>query len=66
MKHHDSRPRSGSALLTALMLLSAMALLAMCMLSAGVSGSQVIGQQDDDYRLRSAAESTGNLAVENL
>ena len=58
--------RTGSALLIALLMLSAMALLMMSMLSAGVSGSQVAGQQDDDYRLRSAAESTGNLAVENL
>ncbi len=65
---YSARPaaRAGSALLTALMLITAMALLAMCMLSAGVSGAQVGAKQDDDYRLRSAAESTGNLAVENL
>ena len=61
-----ARERSGTALLTALMLATAMALLTLCMLSAGFSGAHVSNQQDDDYRLRSAAESTGNLAVENL
>ena len=58
--------RTGSALLIALLMLTSMALLMMSMLSAGVSGSHVVTQQDDDYRLRSSAESTGNLAVENL
>jgi hypothetical protein len=57
---------SGSALLTALMLITAPSLLVMSMLTAGVSGTQVLSQQDDDYRLRCAAESCGNLAVENL
>ncbi len=61
-----SRSRRGSALLMALIMLTSMAMLTMCMLSAGMSGSQVGSKQDDDYRLRSAAESTGNLAVENL
>ncbi len=60
------RSRRGSALLMALIMLTSMAMLTMCMLSAGMSGSQIGSKQDDDYRLRSAAESTGNLAIENL
>ncbi|MBK7641536.1 MAG: hypothetical protein IPJ19_00575 [Planctomycetes bacterium] len=47
-------------------MLTTVAVLIMSMLSAGMSGSQVVVKQEDDYRLRSAAESAGNLAVENL
>ncbi|MBK7641535.1 MAG: hypothetical protein IPJ19_00570 [Planctomycetes bacterium] len=54
------------ALIPALLLLSALSILVLSFLTSGVSGSKVAVQQDDDYRLRSAAESAGNLAAENL
>ena len=58
--------RNGSALIPALLMLSALSVLVLSFLSSGVSGSRVATQQEDDYRLRSAAESAGNLAAEQL
>jgi hypothetical protein len=57
---------AGTALIPALLLLAALSVLVLSFLSTGVSGSKVALQQDDDYRLRSAAESAGNLAAEQL
>jgi hypothetical protein len=56
----------GTALIPALLLLAALSVLVLSFLSSGVSGKKVALQQDDDYRLRSAAESAGNLAAEHL
>ena len=60
------RARQGLALIPALIMLVALSTLVLCFLSSGVSGKRVAMQQDDDYRLRSAAESAGNLAAEKL
>ncbi len=58
--------RQGTAMVPALLLLAALSVLVLSFLSSGISGKRVALQQDDDYRLRSAAESAGNLAAERL
>ena len=62
----DPRSRRGTALIPALLVVSALSVLVLSFLTSGVAGKQVALQQDDDYRLRSAAESAGNLAAEKL
>ena len=64
----QARPRSdrGSALVPALMIVSTMAMLGLSMLTAGLNGTRSINQQSDDYRLTSAVESVGILAVERF
>ncbi len=64
--HANRSARRGSVLLMALVLLTALSVLTIATLFSGTSGAKVVNQQDDDYRLLSSAESTGNLAVENL
>lgn len=61
-----ARARRGSALVPALLMLSVLSVLGLSFLSASVSGKQVAVQQNDDYNLRSTAESASNLAADAL
>ncbi len=47
-------------------MLSVLSVLGLTFLSASVSGKQVAVQQNDDYNLRSTAESASNLAADTL
>ena len=61
-----ARARRGSALIPALLMLSVLSVMGLSFLSASVSGKQVAVQQNDDYNLRSTAESASNLAADTL
>jgi hypothetical protein len=56
----------GTALIPALMVVSALAMLGLSMLSAGLSGSRVVTGQSDEFRLTSAVESVGSLTADQV
>jgi len=60
------RARRGSTLLATTILISALTVLLLSMLAAGVEGTRAVSNQDDDWRLTSAAESAGSLAAQHL
>ncbi len=61
-----SETERGSALIPALMVVSALAMLGLSMLSAGLSGSRVVTSQSDEFRLTSAVESVGSLTADHV
>lgn len=63
----EARKRKrGSAMISALILLSALTMFGLSMLSASVGGSKVVTTQSDDHRLTSAVESVGALAAQDV
>lgn len=58
--------RRGSAMISALILLSVLTMFGLSMLSASVGGSKVVTTQSDDHRLTSAVESVGALAAQDI
>lgn len=58
--------RRGSALVSAMILLSMLTMLGLSMLSAGISGTRSVTSQSDDHRLQSAVESVGALAAQDV
>lgn len=56
----------GSALITALMISSLMAMLGLSMLKATLDGARVVNYQGDEYRLTSAVESVGIIATDGI
>lgn len=60
------RGRKGSAMISALVLLSVLAMLGLSMLSASVSSTRVVTSQSDDHKLTSAVESVAALAAQDV
>ncbi len=58
--------RRGSALISALILLSMLTMLGLSMLSSGVSGTRAVVSQADEHRLTSSVESVAALAAQNV
>src|SRR5262245_11632670 len=58
--------RRGSAMISALILLSVLTVLGLSMLSASVDSTRVVTSQADDHRLTSAVESIAALAAQNV
>ena len=69
---HERRARAatarkrGSALVSALIVLSVLAAFGLSMLSASIGGSKVVITQSDDHRLSGAVESVGALAAQDV
>ena len=58
--------RRGSALVPTMLIVSGLAVLITAMLSTAISGARTNVAQDEDFRLSSAVESIGNLAVQEI
>lgn len=58
--------KRGSALVSALIVLSVLTAFGLSMLSASVGGTKVLTTQSDDHRLTSAVESVGSLAAQDV
>lgn len=58
--------RRGSALISALILLSMLTMLGLSMLSSGLSGSRAVTAQADEHRLSSSVESVAALAAQDV
>lgn len=61
-----ANPRGGTALISALMVASLMAMLGLSMLQATLNGARVVNYQGDEYRLTSAVESVGIVATDGI
>lgn len=58
--------RRGSALISALILLSMLTMLGLSMLSSGLSGTRAVTAQADEHRLSSSVESVAALTAQNV
>jgi hypothetical protein len=61
-----TKGREGIALVPAMLVVSGMAIFAMALMTAVLSGKRTVLHQDDDYRLSSAVESVAIMSIDRI